>query len=206
MKQYITTQKPVLYAGVHQAESWAVAKPNDAKLVDADGAEFGKAVEITQADVTAYGTDIILRWKSDGLLSITDESNNLTFVADTSQETATIGYGQYFPLLGRYLPITWEPTGVLNDISQDGGWNTAIVAQSMFPQNFNFKISAIVASDFHALSRSAGQEFKTTDFTLDSITVLDRTVQNILPISASLVGVLIITLYVILSAWRERRK
>jgi hypothetical protein len=66
MKQYITTQQPALYPGVHQAEDWAVRLPQSAARVDAEGAEFGRAVETTSLRFDYIGTGFSLRLREPG--------------------------------------------------------------------------------------------------------------------------------------------
>jgi hypothetical protein len=168
MKQYITTQQPVLYAGVHQAESWAITKNGRISIENDPDGDFGKVVRTTSADFTVYGTDVEIKWKGGGAdVDIDDQHLSLQGNADSEL---------YENLQGRsYL---WHP---------------------------------VFKATFHLSSISNIHEIKNLnigegDIALLSVTVLDRTVQNILPIIASIFGVFIITFYVILSAWRERRK
>ena len=157
MKQYITTQSPVLYQGVHQAESWAITKSADAKLMNEANAQFGNMLYASQLNFTVKGTDVIFRWKS-----------RLAWLVTLDGTPQKLGFSRYF---------------------QPYEWRNQSLSLGMFSQS-------------HTIQLNQGDPFDT----LDSITVLDRTVQNILPITASLFGVLCITLYAIVSAWRERRK
>ncbi len=76
MKQYITTQEPVLHPGVHQAEHWAITLPADAALVSADGAAFGQAVRTHQISFTRYSHhDVMLRWRPEGDMPTEDLFN-----------------------------------------------------------------------------------------------------------------------------------
>lgn len=61
MQTYIASQNPVLYHGVHQAEDWRVSLPDDAQIVPAPGAQFGKAVQTSSARFTIYGTHLALK-------------------------------------------------------------------------------------------------------------------------------------------------
>ncbi len=153
MKQYITSQTPVLYAGVHQAESWAVTKSDDAKLVDADGTEFGKMVETEKLSFAAYGTDIIIRVKNSGVLGDPSDFN-------------------------------------LNLIAPNSDWVEVLITRSF------------LATTHRIYRISVGDK----TFQIDSIIVLDRTLQNILPLAAGAIIALGMTLYVIISAWQERRR
>ena len=168
MKQYINSQKPVLYAGVHQAESWAV-QSTDAKLEDEVDAEFGKVLRLQWANLTVYGTDVKIRFK--GVAGPeADIGNQHLFLND---------------------PSAFEPYEHMQTrIHFIDPWQEVMIHLSS-------------TADFHSIKNLGFPEGLTN---LDSITVLDRTVQNILPIAASLAGVFVITIYVILSAWRERRK
>ncbi len=65
MKQYATTHQPVLYAGVHQAEDWAIDLGADAHSDALDGAQFGKAAFTSNAIFRTQATDLIVRWRSD---------------------------------------------------------------------------------------------------------------------------------------------
>lgn len=68
LRQYITTQQPVLHTGVHQAEDWAITCSDDAAQIRLTGAEFGQAVDTLISEFIVYGTDVILRWRDvDGI-------------------------------------------------------------------------------------------------------------------------------------------
>ena len=161
MKQYITTQKPVLYAGVHQAGDWRIKLSSLATGAGAAGSQFPSVMATSSADFDIHGTDAYIRWGG-GL----NHDRNLIVSTDDNQFTLNLDMA--------------TPT---ND-----GWYEASIYHSTIPETKHFHIS-----------------YK-PGFLLDSITVLDRTVQNILPIAASLIGVFVISLYVVISAWRERRK
>jgi polysaccharide biosynthesis protein PslG len=64
MKEYITTQEPVLYPGVHQAEHWAITLPADAEILAVDGAQFGQAMRTRSIGFTVYSHhDLWVRWR-----------------------------------------------------------------------------------------------------------------------------------------------
>lgn len=75
MKNFITTQTPTLYTGVHQAEQhWAIQTDETAQVVRIDEAQFREAVEATEISFVAYGTDVRIRWQGDNLnVTIDDE-------------------------------------------------------------------------------------------------------------------------------------
>jgi polysaccharide biosynthesis protein PslG len=63
MRNYITTLEPTLYAGVHQAEDWAISTANDTQLVPAAGAQFGQTMQTSSLRFTFYGTGYSLRYR-----------------------------------------------------------------------------------------------------------------------------------------------
>lgn len=63
MKQYITTQKPILYPGVHQAEDWRVNLPSNTWFEANSAAQGGRDVRTMEADFIVHGTDVIVRWQ-----------------------------------------------------------------------------------------------------------------------------------------------
>ncbi|MCC6801828.1 MAG: hypothetical protein IT319_03000, partial [Anaerolineae bacterium] len=62
MKAYITSQTPTLYAGVHQGDSWAIRRDDDAEVIGAPGAQFSDALRTRAASFTFHGTDARIRW------------------------------------------------------------------------------------------------------------------------------------------------
>jgi polysaccharide biosynthesis protein PslG len=207
MKEYITTQTPVLYAGVHQAESWEVMKPGNARMVEAEGAEFGKAVEATQLEFEGFGTDILLRWKGNNRLVVHYEDEYVLF--DPNFESVSTGVihdvYRYSKLFGKELPFSLKDFSfsisssvyVQESMETDSeGWNTAIIAHSSYSNQFSF----------HLTTDDEGGFLNRAKFYVDSITVLDRSLQNALPLIAGSVIAVGMMLYVVISAWRERRK
>lgn len=66
VKDYITTQEPVLYRGTHQAETWQIATTNpDLEIIDDESAQFAQAIQANGLTFRAHGTDLYIRWKSD---------------------------------------------------------------------------------------------------------------------------------------------
>ncbi len=79
MRDYITTQQPVLYPGVHQAEHWAIALPGDAEVVEAEGAQFGTAARTHSLTFTHYSHhDLYIRWRGEANLAGTGLLNTYT--------------------------------------------------------------------------------------------------------------------------------
>lgn len=142
MRDYITTQRPVLYPGVHQAEHWAITTPDDARQVVTDGASFGTALQTTYAEfrtLAHYGA--LVRWRA-----------------------------------------------------VDGGdWQiTQMDAHQLFPQG-----------DIETRRIGDGE----TPLLLDSITVIDRTYENLFPLAAGVLIAAGMLLWVVLSAlWARSRR
>jgi hypothetical protein len=66
VKDYIHSQTPTLYTGVHQAEDWRITLPSDAIVYkNAPEADFGRYVHTREVSFIAYGTDIIVRWEGE---------------------------------------------------------------------------------------------------------------------------------------------
>lgn len=153
MKDYITTQQPQLYQGVHQAEHWTIVRPESAALVDASGATFGQALRTPDARFTVHGTDIILRWQGDAPPDV--RINGQAAAPDSTRTSA--------------------------------GWNESY-----------FRLSSLLAASFEVSAAVPGL--------LDSVTVLDRTRENLTPPLAVLGIALGMALWALLGAWRERRR
>lgn len=66
IKDYITQRRenPVLYAGVHQAESWEISRSDNATPVSIENAELGTAITTRSMRFTGYGTAIGVRWQN----------------------------------------------------------------------------------------------------------------------------------------------
>lgn len=66
MRDFITTQEPVLAPGVYQAEHWAITLPDEAETVTVDGAAFATAIRTPQIGYTVRGDyDVLMRWRSE---------------------------------------------------------------------------------------------------------------------------------------------
>ncbi len=65
LDDYMTTLTPTLYEGVHQAEHWAVDLGDDAEMVEAEGAQFGQAAQVTDVRLHISGTSVTIRYQSE---------------------------------------------------------------------------------------------------------------------------------------------
>jgi hypothetical protein len=88
-----------LHPGIHQAEGEGITLSDGAQVVDAEGAQLGKAVETTSADFVAYGTDVTVRWRSVDTLTLSCQcdagwvevwSSDPATVSNTTWQEATI--------------------------------------------------------------------------------------------------------------------
>jgi hypothetical protein len=190
MKDYIHNHTPVLYAGVHQAENWAVTLPDDAELVKVDGAQFGQVVDTSDVTFTAYGTDVIIRWY--GEMSFLAETNGVFETFDINQQLSEDG--QYeCEHWGHVVTVLREIDASCGDITVGkDGWLTARIAQSATATQFEIHLSRLIDVE------------DDTTFQLDSITVIDRTYENVYPIAATGIALGIFALWVIASALRTR--
>lgn len=75
-------------------------------------------------------------------------------------------------------------------LEPQAGWYTSRMATSLLPETVTIRIEG----------------FQGEAFGIDSITVMDRSLQNILPLAAGAVIAVGMTLFVVVSAWRERRR
>ncbi len=124
MKDYITTQTPTLYRGVHQAESWQIT--SDRVLVDDDKAQFGKAVENSTFSFVASGTDVWLRLKSN--VAVTVQVGDETMVVQGSERWQDVRV--MTSTLPQTMNITLEsdaPFLLDSILVEDNTWNNVAV-------------------------------------------------------------------------------
>ncbi|MCS6836266.1 MAG: endo-1,4-beta-xylanase [Anaerolineae bacterium] len=69
VRNYLTTLRPRLYQGVHQAEHWAIQRRADRALT-VDGAAFGQAQQVDSLRLAYGGTSVWLRYQSDEPLDV----------------------------------------------------------------------------------------------------------------------------------------
>ncbi len=164
MKDYITSQEPVLYPGVHQAEHWATEFGEQYDKLQLEGAEYNTAVSIVDMSFLVHGTDLLLRWTS---------QNPSIFKVLFEREHD--GMFEMFWGEGLGLP--------------SGEWHTANIPLSQFATHKRLKIEI----------------WSGTELTLDSITVIDRTYENLFgPVAALLIGVGMFV-WVVFRALQERQ-
>ena len=101
MRDYITSQTPTLYRGLHQvAGHWAIEHDENAEVVLTEGTLFDQALQTTQITFVANGTDMRVRWQGDDItITVDGESeiveghdgwNHHTFISTLTPNTYTI--------------------------------------------------------------------------------------------------------------------
>jgi hypothetical protein len=171
MREYIHNQRPVLYAGVHQAQDWIVWRPDNAQVDDGNHAEFDQYVSASDVIFTTHGTDVIVRWQGSPVDVYIDSPGGLLQTA-------------------RIFPVIESQSGSSQNHAQTGeaGWQYSTVIHSTRAQEYSIRLSV------------------NEGFWLDSITVLDRTFENVFPLAAGAAIAVGMTLWVVASALRARRK
>lgn len=186
MKDYITTQQPVLYPGVHQAENWATGLPEGAEIIEIDGAEFGQAVQTDAIWVQFYGTDVIIRVRGKGRFSLssTTEDWDGGFIP-TIEEFDEWDRGNQSLLLLLNHPSRETMRAIGDD------WANISINTSLLPTLDSFYIRSFLADHFE----------------IDSITVIDRTYENLFgPVAAVVIGVGMLLGVVWRALWERRKR
>jgi polysaccharide biosynthesis protein PslG len=62
MKNYIASETPTLYVGVHEADDRAITHDDAAEIVRSSGAQFETALSAQTVTFTFHGTDASIRW------------------------------------------------------------------------------------------------------------------------------------------------
>ncbi|MBE2267415.1 MAG: cellulase family glycosylhydrolase [Anaerolinea sp.] len=86
------TLPPILYAGVHQADHWAITNGFEPTLQPDADAQFGAASLVVGAPIHSYGTHVTVRWKGERfqLFTLRDATSVTEFVSpDPSAWTET---------------------------------------------------------------------------------------------------------------------
>jgi hypothetical protein len=169
----------VLYPGVYQAEDGAVNRPGVSWGVRPDGAQFGEAVEADVLNFTAFGTDVWIRIRRGIALFTPQDNPDYTAVLTSALESDA--YAELCDSFsGHCAPSTFAAP-------RDNGWVEMRIAHSATPERHSFRLATLF-----------------TNVQLDSITVLDRSFENVFPYAAAILITLGMTLFVVISALRER--
>lgn len=95
---------PILYAGVHQADHWAISL-TDPQIETAEDAQFHEAARTVNAEFQARGTHVTVRWRGARLTGVVDGTFVTEYTADdpsawheTTIYTALIAETHYFAL------------------------------------------------------------------------------------------------------------
>ncbi|GAB4522632.1 MAG: hypothetical protein OHK0046_35460 [Anaerolineae bacterium] len=146
MRTYINVQTPTLYRGVHQAAGhWAIDTAEEARVVRAEEATFGDAVETTRMTFVADGTDVVIRWRGEALTVQIDDGDAVQVDSEKSGE----------------------------------GWERTLLELGTLTEARTLTLTS------------------ETPVTVESITVLDRTYQKVVPLlTIALVGGIMLVLSV----------
>ncbi len=196
-------QNTTLMPGVYQAEDSRVKLPDDAKVVNAGGAEFGKAVKAKTVDAVVNGTDVILRWKSASIVVLRYDNNLLIFPETYLALPLSVG--------GPVRAITFG--------SSDSHRNFIVISPHSMRVDKNGWVNALIhlgtVSRQTEIQLADTVEHRTSNFPVgllygsswvDSITVVDRTFENVYPYTAAVAIGVGMLLFVVISALRERRR
>jgi hypothetical protein len=189
----------ILYPGTYQAEDAHLILPKSARIIGVDNAQDVDAIDTDAATLTARGTEIRMRWQTVGELIV--EVNNEIILFDPKLKFPDPFYGRvYSHVLQRELH--WIVASLYlqfsaiaeTDVQLNHGWYEAFIAHSTSAETCTFKIWALNRG------RERGM------FQIDSITVLDRSFENIFPYIAAIGIAIGMTLFVVITALRERRQ
>jgi len=128
LTDYLNEQRenPLLYRGVHQAESWQITA-EDSTLVESDDAQFEDALQTTSAEFSAHGTDIRLRWRDggEGVSVLLNGEPQSTIISGDGWGEATIFSGQTAQT--QSVQLTAETPFELDSITvADYSWRNAV--------------------------------------------------------------------------------
>jgi len=154
MRDYIAaaSTRPLLYRGVHQAQSWEITTADAARIIADESAQFGQAVETSRLHFEAQGTGLSLRLRNpDAAVSIVQDG-----------------------------------TFILKTLAPSDDWQQLILKQDLVATDHFFTIESDAV------------------YVIDSITVIDRTWQNILPILLPIGAIVLLALIEIGRALKHR--
>jgi hypothetical protein len=214
MRDYIHNHQPVLYPGVHQAENEGISWWQDAsRIVPIEGAQFGRASEgeiSPLANFTVHGTDMVIRWRGEESLRVEIDGWQVWLFMPTRVFNLTSSQNQLVDLPGDQT-LEGYPIGFILLDRSDNGWYEIVIPLSQNAEAHRIEISGFSVGQADGVNlRVQRTALGATDFlaplTLDSITVLDRTFENVFPLAASVAIAVGMTLWVVASALRARRQ
>ncbi|MCL4256669.1 MAG: hypothetical protein KJ043_23125, partial [Anaerolineae bacterium] len=111
LKDYILTEQPALYTGVHQADNhWVVEYAPDSIVIPVDNAEFGEATRTDGVSFYAVAGDMLVRWRGDSITICTGEGENCITENTVSDDWQTAS--MTIPQADEYTLITLSKTGI----------------------------------------------------------------------------------------------
>lgn len=146
LQQYIATTPRVLYAGVHQGEDWRIERGPNAYRSFNDEAQFGSYIATDSTILTIYGTDVTLRYISQGALVIANPDTGQIYLRQTvsSSDAQTIREIR--------LPISTTASYHLLQIELDNGelwgFDSITVLDRTFENVFPFAALGVVGGGF----------------------------------------------------------
>jgi polysaccharide biosynthesis protein PslG len=90
-------QHPVMYLGVHQAESWEVFFPDSAQRLVNESAQFGEAMSTPRLEFIANGTEIRLRVQNDNPIRVSLDGSEVTTIAPSAEWQELVIWGAFLP-------------------------------------------------------------------------------------------------------------
>lgn len=98
LREYITTQTPTLYQGVHQIENhWAIDVGDRAEVTESENAQFGQAMHLDTVAFTVNGTGVMIRWQGEALRVMGADGDVETFTSVTDEWHQTIVQSSTLP-------------------------------------------------------------------------------------------------------------
>ena len=116
MKQYVASTPPTLYAGVHQADDWALQQDEEGGLIAMSTTLAGQALQAREVTFTYSGTGFSLRWI--GLMS-----NKLKISVDDAEPVTSLAPAlsaleiEVTPLLWTETPVTETLTAATHTVT-----------------------------------------------------------------------------------------
>jgi hypothetical protein len=192
---------------VHQENDWAISLSDQVAIWEASDAQFGRAFSmVAPENLSVYGTDAVIRWRGDESLRVeVDATQVWFFMRNTVLRRAMRGERLLLSdstlegKIVKYVPLD----------SDANRWREVHVSLSLVAQNHQLRVNGvhIGPGDQAAVSpplTPLGGDYFTASFMFDSITVLDRTVENVFPLAAGAAIALGMTLWVVANALRAR--
>jgi hypothetical protein len=90
-------EHPVMYLGLHQAESWEVTVPDDAQILLNETAQFGEAVQTNRLAFNAHGTEVRVRVQTDSPIRVLQDGTEIMSIAPSADWQEIVIWGAFLP-------------------------------------------------------------------------------------------------------------